>query len=465
MGLLLIGTSATFVRAEQPGQPLPADSLPETWQYVSDYAGQLPGSEDTMWWHRFNDATLDTLISLGLDNNYDVLMAARRMEVSRQTLNEVRSLYFPSVNISGGWTKNRTSGAMSSTSTPASSSSSFNLGADLSWQIDIFGKITAQVREGKANWQASRAEYAGAMLTLCGDIASSYIQLRMLQAQKKVAEEHLQRQETVVNITRARYEAGLASQLDVLQASTVYSSTKATLPGLNSSIQATMNAINVLVGDMPGDINSLLISGPMPDFHMLITAGVPRELIRRRPDIVQAEANLAALAAAVGIAKKDFLPTLSLNGSIGSVAHSAGDLFKNNSLEYSIAPTLSWTVFDGMKRKYAVAAAKEQMLAGIDSYNLTVLTAVKEVENALISYKSACEEVTLVNDVVNQARKTVDLSVDLYKSGLSGFTDVANAQMTYLSYSNTLIESQGKALTALINLCEALGGGWTTDNM
>ena len=118
-----------------------------------------------------------------------------------------------------------------------------------------------------------------------------------------------------------------------------------------------------------------------------------------------------------------------------------------------------------MKRKYAVAAAKEQMLAGIDSYNLTVLTAVKEVENALISYKSACEEVTLVNDVVNQARKTVDLSVDLYKSGLSGFTDVANAQMTYLSYSNTLIESQGKALTALINLCEALGGGWTTDNM
>lgn len=449
----------------QPDAVIPADSLPQRWQYESELAGELPQSDPNPWWKAFGDTTLDSLIAKGLENNYNVLMAARRMEVTRQTLNEVRSQYFPSLALNAGWTKSRTSGAIASPNGRATASSYFDMGLNMSWQADVFGKIHAQAKQAGANLRASRAEYAGVMLTMSGDIASSYIQLRMLQAQKDVALSHLENQLAVLKIAQARHEAGLASQLDVLQASTVYYSTQATLPGLEASLVKIANALSVLTGESPESPKPWLAPQFMPDYHVIITAGVPMELLRRRPDIAQAEAELAATAAAVGIAKKDFLPNLTLNASIGTSAGNIGHLFKNNSLEYTVAPTLSWTLFDGLRRKYALTAAREQMLADIDNYNLTLITAIEEVENSLASYSYACQEVATIEKVVDQASRSVDLSVSLYKSGLSGFTDVANAQLTYLNYSNSLIEARGKALTALVNLVQALGGGWTTDNM
>lgn len=458
--MLLIGAIGAKASGGQPAEPLRAGSLPERWEMVSELSAPLPEGNSQAWWHKFGDLTLDSLIARGVDNNYNVLTAARRMEIARQTLGEVRSQFFPSLTLQGGWTRGRTSGARTDSSGPATMSGAYNLGVGLNWQIDLFGKIAAQARQGKARWQAGKAEYAGVMLALSGEIASSYIKLRMLQAQKQVAVNHLQSQESVLKIATARHQAGLNSELDVLQASTVYYSTRATIPQLDNSITITANAISVLCGDMPGG-TMLLHPAPMPDYRMIIGAGMPMELLRRRPDIAQAEAMLASYAAAAGIAKKDFLPTLTLNGSVGTAARNITDMFAGNSLEYSIAPTLSWTLFEGMKRSYAFAAAKEQMQIGIDNYNLAVITAVKEVENAIATYNNSCREVDYLDDVVEQAKKTVELSVKLYRSGLSGFTEVADAQMNYLSYSNSLIQTKAKALTALVELCQALGGGWT----
>lgn len=186
----------------------------------------------------------------------------------------------------------------------------------------------------------------------------------------------------------------------------------------------------------------------------------PQALLRRRPDIVEAEKQLAATAAQVGIAKKDFLPTLSVSAGVGTEAHNLKDLFGSGSLYYSIMPTLSWTIFEGFARKYRVAEAKAEMEAQIDEYNLTVMTAVQEVNNAMAQWQSVSDLEIYEEMLLRDARRELDLQVDRYKQGLTDFTDVADAQTSVLQYEDALVEAQAARLAALVTLYTALGGGF-----
>lgn len=434
--------------------------LPAEWEADSHFAMTLP--TDDAWWKSFGDATLDSLISEGENNNFDVRVAMRRMEIARQAVSRAKSGYYPTVEFNGGWTKSRTSGAMTEHSAPASTMSYWDLGLNASWQIDVFGKITSQVKQSKAAWHASRAQHAAAMVTMAAQIATTYFQLRTYQAEKAVTEEQIKSQAEVVKIVEARYETGLASKLDLSQARTVYYSSVATLPELELSIGTSINALAVLTGTTP-EAMRIRLSSPagMPDYRQVVAVRVPMELLRRRPDIAEAEYTLAGYAAALGIAKKEFLPVLSISGSIGTQAHRGSDLFKNNSFTYSIAPVLSWTLFDGFARKAALAEARETMMEGIESYNLTVSTAVEEVDNAMLSYTEALNHIAALEQVRNQSAESFKLSLDLYKGGLEGFYNVVDAQLNLINYSNSLVASHGAALAALVNLYEALGGGWT----
>lgn len=447
------------VLAEKGGAVL-NDSLPSRWMY-SEHFNQTVPTEDN-WWRRFEDPLLDTLIAVGVKNNYNVLMAARRLEIARLAIEQARSGYYPVVGAEAAWNGARTSGVTGKTAVSPVNNSYFSLGVNMSWQVDIFGRIAAESKAKKAAWSASRAEYDGVMVTLCGNIATAYINLRVYQAQMAVAESHLKQQEKVVKITEARFECDLASQLDVQQAKTVYASTSATIPMLGAQIHATINSLAVLLAIQPSEAEALLATPrPLPQYIQMVQTGVPMDLLRRRPDVVEAEKNLAVYAAELGIAKKDFLPTLSLNASIGTAAHSAGKLFSKNSYTYSIAPTLSWTIFDGFSRKYNVAAAKENMEIGIQNYNLTVLQALTEADNAMVSYLDRLEEIDRLNEAIDASEKSLKLSLDLYKSDLAAFTNVVDAQMNFLTYANSEIVARGNALTALVTLYEALGGGWS----
>lgn len=457
---------AVPIHALKPSNPekVLRDSLPANWQYTENLTQEMP--QNDKWWTLFNDATLNSLIEEGVEQNFNVLMAMRRINVAKQALNSVYSGYFPSFDFTAGWQKLRNSGALTKQTGPATTMDYFSLGINMNWELDVFGKITAKAKKAKAGYNATRAEYAAVMTSLCANIARSYITLRTYQAEWAVATEHIASQEKIVKITEARKEAGLASMLDVAQAKVVFNSTKATMPILEGSIRSTINALAILVGTYPENISGLLSEAtPLPEYHHLVPTGIPMELLRRRPDIVEAEFQLASDAAAVGIAKKDFLPTLSLSGSIGTSARSIDNLFSKNSLTYSIAPTLSWTIFDGLSRKYNLASAKETMAIGIDNYNLVVMTAVEEVDNAIIAYQSHLKEIEVVNEVIEQSRRSLSLSVDQYKQGISPFNNVVTAQLDLLQYQNTLVQSQGQALTALVQLYQALGGGWSIDNL
>lgn len=435
------------------------DSLPQSWLYDARFNQSVPTDEH--WWAKFDDPTLNRLIELGLANNYNLAMAVKRVEIANNQLKATKGAYLPTLGLSAGWEKSQASGMTYSPATKAVRNSAFDLGLSASWEIDLFGKINSRVKESKAALKLTCAEHVGVMTSLCAQIATHYIQLRTWQTELAIANEHIDSQAKIVKLTEARKEAGLASALDVTQALIVYNSTKATIPPLENSIHSAMNGIAILIGVYPDDIyQDLSIMKPLPDYIQIVGVGVPMELLRRRPDIIQAEAELAEYAAAMGIAKKDFLPTLSINGSIGTSAHQGKDLFKRQSYTYSIAPTLSWTIFDGFQRKYNLANAREQMQMGIDKYNLVVMTAVQETDNAMSSYISTLEEINEINDVITQSRRARDLSVDLYKRGLTPFSDVVSAQMTLLQYQNQEAVSKGEALTALVNLYEALGGGW-----
>lgn len=445
LGLIAPVAPAWVERADALVRP-----MPDTWTYASEFDQVAPA--DDVWWHGFDDAVLDSLISLGERANFDVAMAAQRMEAARQQMRVARSAYFPQIGLQGGYERSRHSGVTANTYTAE---------ATASWQIDLFGKITSSVRQSKAQYKASRAEYLGTLVSLAGEIASNYVQLRVWQAELKVAHAHIDRQDTIVGIANSRFECGLAAKIDVDQARSILYSTRASVPALETSIHTAVSALALLTGMYPSEIEPLLgMSDKFPDYRMIIGAGVPSELLRRRPDIVAAEYNLAAGAAAVGIAKKDFLPTLTLNGSVGVVSDGHGKFFSGDNLAYSIAPTLSWTLFDGMGRSARVAAARADMEVLVDQYNYTVMNAYNEVDNAMNSYINAMRQISEYERAAEASDEFLRLSLELYTQGLSDFTNVANAQVDLLQYTNSLIVARGQAMTALVTLYEALGGGF-----
>ena len=359
---LMMGTAQAVV-AQNSQRAMLRETLPDRWTYATDMEQTLP--TDDQWWKNFNDPELDSLISLGIDNNFNVLTAISRMNMAKEQIGQAQARYYPTIGLSVGYTKGCTAGAIGGAHLHSTNSSYFSLGANMSWEIDVFGRIRENVKNRKALYQASRADYIATMVSLTGDIATCYFNLRTFQRQLYVTREHLASQDRVVTIAKARFEAGLVSKLDVAQALTVYYSTEASLPSLKASIEQAINAIATLVGVYPSEIeNRLRGERPVPEYRHLIPAGVPANLLRRRPDIMAAEYEVAAYAASLGIAKKDFLPTLAIEGSVGVASHNAGDLFKKNSFEYSVAPTLTWTLFNGFARKNACGSRSTRTDAG-----------------------------------------------------------------------------------------------------
>ena len=431
--------------AVSPQQPVPG-----SWAYAEVPQQTLPS--DDAWWEAFEDPLLDSLISEAEDANYDVLGAMHRMEAASRQIEAARAAYFPTVGIDASYTRRREEGISTNT---------YALGATLNWEIDLFGKVRANVGRSRAAYRATRAEWVGTMVSMSAAMASAYIGLRTCQAELAVAREHIIRQDTIAGIARYRYECGLAAKGDVDQALTVLYSTRATVPALETSARSYINAIALLLGVYPGDVAARLSAGRnIPHFYGPVVTGVPADLLRRRPDIVQAEAALDEAAAALGIARKDYLPTLSVQASAGVSAPRPGDMFTSRGFYYSVAPTLSWTLFDGLARRAGVEAARETLQAGVEAYNQAVMGAYCEVDNALVSYYNILRQIAEYEAAVASAADFLDQSLELYRQGLTEFVNVANAQVDLLQFTNSLLVARGQASTALVTLYKALGGGY-----
>ena len=433
--------------------------LPDNWMENDAMFQQILPVEDH-WWKVFGDATLDSLIDLAVEQNPDVLMAINRMEMAKANLRIARSGYFPSFTLEGGWTRQQTSGNTGS-GAPQGWGNQFQGMVNMSWQVDVFGTIRMKVKAQKESFAASREEYNATMVSLCAEVASAYFNLREMQQELDVLRRNAVSQEAVVKITEVRYNTGLVSKLDVAQAKSVYYSTLASIPSTEASVIQYINALAVLLGLYPQDVaDALSLPRPLPDYMEPIGVGVPGMLLLRRPDVRAAERQVHAQAALLGATKLDWLPTFFLNGSIGYASNELRDFTKRNSMMWSIAPSISWNLFNGGKSLNEERLQRAQLDETINQFNLTVLTAVQEVDNAMSAYRNSIKQIVACREMLNQGKEAFNLSIDLYKQGLTPFQNVLDAQRSLLTYENALVKAKGYSLVCLVQMYQALGGGW-----
>lgn len=434
-------------------------ALPEAWQENDNNFQQTLPIEDN-WWRNFNDPVLDSLIDVAVKQNYSVQMAADRIAMAKASLRIQQSSYSPALGLSAGWNRQQSSGNISSL--PQTTTQYADAALSMSWEIDVFGSIRNRVKAQKENFAASKEEYNAVMVSLCAQVATAYINLREMQQEMQVVTQNCLSQQAVVEITKKRYETGLVSKLDVAQAQSVYYSTKASLPVLEAGIIQYANSLAVLMGLYPQDVKQLMDTPrPLPDYMETVGIGIPSNLLLRRPDIRSAERQVNAQAATLGASKSDWWPQLFVKGSIGFASHDIDKMANHNSLTYEIAPAISWNFFQGGKLAQSTRFAKAQLDETIRQFNQTVLISVQEVDNAMNAYKNSIKQIVALREVVNQGQQTLDLSLDLYKQGLTPFQNVLDAQRSLLSYENQLTQAKGGSLLYLIQLYQALGGGWT----
>ena len=433
--------------------------LPQEWEEDAQIFQQVLPVDD-QWWKAFQDPVLDSLISVAVKQNYSILTAIDRINMAKANLRMERGNFFPTIGLNAGWTRQQSSGNTSEL--PQSTQHYYDASLNMSWELDLFGSIRNRVKAQKENFAASKEEYTGTMVSLCAQVASAYINLRELQQELAVIQKNCASQEAVLKITEVRYNTGLVSKLDVAQAKSVFFSTKASIPQIESGINQYITTLAILLGTYPQEIRPTLESpGILPDYMEPIGVGLPADLLLRRPDIGSAERSVNAQAALVGASKSDWLPQIFLKGSLGYTAKDLKDLTHHKSMTYEIAPALSWTLFKGTQLVNATKLAKAQLDEAINQFNQTVLTAVQETDNAMNAYRNSIKQIVALREVRNQGQETLTLSLELYKQGLTPFQNVLDAQRSLLSYENQLVQARGYSLLQLIAMYQALGGGWS----
>ena len=433
--------------------------LPDGWQ-EKDILFQQVLPVDDQWWKVFEDATLDSLINLAMEQNSSVLMAINRIDQAKAQWRISQSEFYPSISFDGGWTRQQTSGNLG-TGSPQAWTGYYSASVQMSWQLDVFGVIRQKAKAQKELYAASKEEYYATMVSLCAEVASAYFNLRETQQEVDVLRRNASSQEAVVNITESRYKTGLVSKLDVAQAKSVYYSTLASIPIAEASVIQYLNTLAVLLGLYPQEVtDALSITQPLPDYMEPVGVGVPGELLLRRPDVRGAERQVHAPAALLGATKRDWLPEFFLNGSLGYASHDLKDMGKQGSMMWSIAPSMTWTIFNGGRNLQEERLQRAQLDESIHQFNNIVLTAMQEVDNAMSAYKNSIKQIVACREMLNQGKEAFGLSLDLYKQGLTPFQNVLDAQRSLLTYENTLVKAKGYSLVCLVQMYQALGGGW-----
>ncbi len=415
---------------------------------------------ESSWWRELNDNTLDSLITLAISNNQDIFVAMDNILAARASYRIAQSAFYPSISLERGWSTSKSSRNLGDETDRTSdvTQSNWLFALNASWEIDIFGTIRAQAKEAKYGYEAEIELYNAAIMALTADMASYYAQLRMMQQQLIVAVKNIESQKEILNITEVRFNSGLASQLDVAQAKSVYYSTKASIPVLQSSIDNQIYTICQLAGVFPQVIyNWLIVPSEIPKYMKIIAIGTSEEMLAKRPDVNAAFLKTKAAKESLNGSKRNFSPQFFVDGSFGFQGQALNRTFNSNSITYSLSPRISWNFFQGGNLFNSLKQEKANYDAAIRNYNTTVLKAVEEVSSAISAYKGRIKQVVDLRELEIQGETMLTLSLDLYKRGLSDFQNVLDAQRSLLEYQNSLVVAEGNTLIALVNLYRALG--------
>ncbi|MHC4594363.1 MAG: efflux transporter outer membrane subunit [Planctomycetota bacterium] len=339
-------------------------------------------------------------------------------------------------------------------------------GFDSSWEIDLFGGIKRSVESSQAFLEASIEDYHDVMITLYAEIARNYVELRTTQTRIRFAVQNIHSQRETLRLTEDRFKAGIAPELDVTQAMQNLANTESEVPSLRSAETQATNRIAVLLGEFPQTPqDELQTDRPIPIPSKSIQVGLPADLLRRRPDIRQAERQLAAQTAKIGVATADLYPSFSLTGTFHLEALELSNMGDLSSRAYSFGPSLRWNIFDGNRIRNSIRIEEARTEQARVRYERKVLSAVEEVENAITAYMQESQRLRALERSNAASEKSVELVQSLYKNGLTDFQNVLDMQRTLFLQQDKLATSQGQVGLNLIRIYKSLGGGWSPDEL
>lgn len=414
------------------------------------------------WWTTFNDAKLTHLAERAVKGNLDLKKARAQVREARARRGIAEAGFLPTLNGSGSaaWAHTTGNGNTNAASTAASELYSANF--DASWELDIFGGVRRSVEASQKDLQASEESLHNVLVSLLSEVALNYFDVRTYQERLNVAESNLRSQTETFELTQWRYQAGLTDELAVQQARYNLENTRSQIPVLRTGLDAAMNRVAVLLGDQPGAVQTELEHPePIPVPPLQVAVGVPADLLRRRPDVRQAEQELAAQTARIGVATADLYPKLTLGGSIGLETLSLKNL-SPGTVSFSGGPSITWAIFKGgaIRRNIELQSALQE--EALVHYESVILSALEEVENALRAYAETQKRRKSLSDAAQAAQKAAELAQQKYQAGLTDFTSVLDAQRSLLSLQEQLAISNGNVSANLVRVYKALGGGWTS---
>jgi NodT family efflux transporter outer membrane factor (OMF) lipoprotein len=419
------------------------------------------------WWTVFEDPLLDDLMARAKEGNLDLKVAQARIRQARALRKFEVAGYYPDLDGVGSIRRGKTSESVQPIVPPNQSrtDNSYNLGFDAFWEIDVWGRISRGVESADASIQASIEDYRDTMVVLYAELAINYFEVRALQERIRYAEENVDTQKGSLTLTKDRFDAEIAPELDVRQAELNLASTESGIPRLRASLVARINRISVLLGENPGPLREeFAVSAEVPEPPDEVFIGIPANILRQRPDIRSAERRLAAQTARIGVATADLYPAFSLSGFLTQqTVGTTKDFFSGANSSWALVPGLRWNLFDGGRIRARIESEDALTEQALLAYQQTVLFALEEVEDSLSDFARERERRDALRRAVKAGERAVELARTLYKTGVTDFQNVLDMERQLAIQQDALASSEGVLAQNLVRIYKALGGGWSPD--
>ena len=466
--LSLVGCAVVGPNYVRPEVQVPADWNSEAAVHSDSKRADIKTL--AQWWSTFDDPELTSLIERAIQNNTDLRKAKARVREARARRGVRRAALFPSVDASGSLQHTRSSAQTGIN--PLSAGSNAQVGGtaesdlystsfDASWELDLFGGKRRDVEASQADLKASEDDLNDVLVSLIGEVASSYVDLRSFQTRLSIAEANRDTQQETYQIVQWRREAGLTTDLDVDQAKYNLEQTKAQIPTLQTGIEKAKNRLAVLLGLNPGSLEKKLGERKsIPIASQEIAYGIPADVLRNRPNVRRTERKLAAETARIGVQTAELYPKLTLSGSIGLEALFLSNLLNTSSKVYSYGPSFKWNIFNAGSIRQNIEAQNAVQEQALITYEASILSALEEVNNALTAYAKEQIRWQSLLEASQAADRAAGLAQNQYSSGLIDFQTVLDSQRSQLNFQELLVVSEAAMTSDLIGLYKALGGGW-----
>jgi NodT family efflux transporter outer membrane factor (OMF) lipoprotein len=442
-----------------PNYARPAEPVAQTWVDARDPRVKCDPANDCAWWTVFNDPTLNGLIESAYRQNLDLRVAGTRILEARAQRNiSVGNMFPQSQTATGAYAH-------------AQISRNLNLpfpgqvnvwatGFNASWEADFWGRYRRTIESSDADLAATTEGYGDTLVLLLSEVATSYVQLRTFEERLELAQKNVAAQRGSAGLAEQRFNKGVATELDMRQARSNLAQTEALIPPLEVGRRQAANRLCILMGMPVTDLAAQLRPAPIPRAPLEVAVGIPADLLRRRPDIRQAERQVASQSALIGVAEADLYPRFSINGFLGYAASDFKDLFASRSLLGFAVPMFQWNVLNYGRITNNVRVQQARLEGATYQYQQTVLKAGREVEDALVAFLQSQQQAARLEESVNEAQRSVELVVLQFEGGVTDFNRVYTTQSTMVSQQDQWAQTRGDIAINLIDVYRSLGGGW-----